>query len=116
MGPSVVVKAGGVTILLSSRKAPFDLGQLRSQAIEPQTPKAIGVKAAVAHRRAYDRIAKAASPWRHPGPAPAGSRRCRSSGCGLASFQSRGNVLLTARDLSARDMLHTAPPGRSRLV
>ena len=68
MGPSVVVKAGGVTILLTSRKTPpFDLGQLRSQGIEPEMLKAIGVKAAVAHRRAYDGIAKGSFTVATPG-------------------------------------------------
>jgi microcystin degradation protein MlrC len=69
MGASVVVKAGDVTILLTSRKTPpFDLGQLRSQGIEPEALKAIGVKAAVAHRRAYDRIAKGSFTVATPGP------------------------------------------------
>lgn len=69
MGPSVVVEAGGVTILLTSRKTPpFDLGQFRSQGIHPETLKAIGVKAAVAHRRAYDKIAKGSFTVSTPGP------------------------------------------------
>ncbi|MGO4671290.1 M81 family metallopeptidase [Bosea sp. 2YAB26] len=60
MGPSAVVTTGrGISVLLTSRKTPpFDLGQFRSQGIHPETLKAIGVKAAVAHRRAYDKIAK----------------------------------------------------------
>ncbi|RYE10538.1 MAG: M81 family peptidase [Hyphomicrobiales bacterium] len=58
MGPSVVVRHGGITILLTTRKTPpFDLGQLRSQGIIPEKMKLIVVKAAVAHRRAYDPIA-----------------------------------------------------------
>jgi microcystin degradation protein MlrC len=58
MGPCAVVRHAGITILLTSRKTPpFDLGQLRSQGIEPTALAAIGVKAAVAHRRAYDPIA-----------------------------------------------------------
>ncbi|GAB5561066.1 MAG: M81 family metallopeptidase [Synoicihabitans sp.] len=81
MGPSAVVRTGGVTILLTSRKTPpFDLGQYRSQGIEPTEYAVIGVKAAVAHRRAYDPIQGAtffvdtpgpcrsdltAFPWRH---------------------------------------------------
>jgi microcystin degradation protein MlrC len=57
MGPSAVVEYGGVTILLTSHKTPpFDLGQWRSQGIDPQGLKVIVVKAAVAHRRAYDPI------------------------------------------------------------
>lgn len=60
MGPCAVVRHAGVTILLTSRKTPpFDLGQLRSQGIEPTRMKLIGVKAAVAHRAAYDPIARA---------------------------------------------------------
>lgn len=69
MGPCVVVQVEGVTVLLSSRKTPpFDLGQLRSQGIQPETLKAIGVKAAVAHRRAYDKIAKGSFTVVTPGP------------------------------------------------
>lgn len=58
MGPCAVVRHEGVTILLTSVKTPpFDLGQWRSQGIDPATLSIIGVKAAVAHRRAYDGIA-----------------------------------------------------------
>jgi microcystin degradation protein MlrC len=58
MGPCAVVRHGGTRILLTSKKTPpFDLGQLRSQGIEPEEARVIGVKAAVAHRRAYDPIA-----------------------------------------------------------
>jgi microcystin degradation protein MlrC len=58
MGPCAVVRHEGVTILLTSTKTPpFDLGQWRSQGIEPEKLSVIGVKAAVAHRRAYDPIA-----------------------------------------------------------
>jgi microcystin degradation protein MlrC len=69
MGPSAMIRAKGVTILLTSRKTPpFDLGQWRSQGIDPAALSIIGVKAAVAHRRAYDPIA-AASYWvSTPGP------------------------------------------------
>ena len=69
MGACAVVVHGGVTILLTSRKTPpFDLGQLRSQGIEPTKMRVIGVKAAVAHRRAYDPIAKASFTVATPGP------------------------------------------------
>jgi len=69
MGPCAVVGHAGVTILLTSKKTPpFDLGQLRSQGIEPQSLHVIGVKAAVAHRRAYDRITKASFTVATPGP------------------------------------------------
>jgi len=58
MGPCAVVRHGGLTILLTSHKTPpFDLGQWRSQGIEPTQLSVIAVKAAVAHRRAYDSIA-----------------------------------------------------------
>lgn len=58
MGPSAVVRHKGITILLNSHKTPpFDLGQWRSQGVEPASLSFIGVKAAVAHRRAYDPIA-----------------------------------------------------------
>lgn len=69
MGPSAVVRIEGVTVLLTSKKTPpFDLGQLRSQGIIPEQQRAIGVKAAVAHRRAYDKIAAASFTVSTPGP------------------------------------------------
>jgi len=69
MGPSAVVRVGGTTILLTSRKtAPFDLGQLRSQGLEPRDYAVIGVKAAVAHKRAYDRVSKTSHYVDTPGP------------------------------------------------
>lgn len=59
MGPCAVVRhAGRLTILLTTRKTPpFDLGQWRSQGVDPTTLSVIVVKAAVAHRRVYDPIA-----------------------------------------------------------
>lgn len=69
MGPCAVVRSGGITILLTSRKTPpFDLGQYRSQGLEPRAFAVIGVKAAVAHRRAYDPIAAASHYVDTPGP------------------------------------------------
>ncbi|WP_426954618.1 M81 family metallopeptidase [Muricoccus radiodurans] len=60
MGDCAVVRHAGITILLTSRKTPpFDLGQWRSQGVEPTALGIIAVKAAVAHRRAYDPIAAA---------------------------------------------------------
>ena len=57
MGPTAVVKHKGVTILLTSRKTPpFDLGQWRSQGVDPEQLSFIGIKAAVAHKAAYDPI------------------------------------------------------------
>lgn len=77
MGPCAVVRAAGVVILLTSRKTPpFDLGQFRSQGIEPRDFSYIGVKAAVGHKRAYDAIAPESYYVDTPGP-------CSST---LASF------------------------------
>lgn len=60
MGPSAVVRHQGITILITSRKTPpNDLGQWRSQGIDPEDFAIIGIKAGVAHRRAYDPIAAA---------------------------------------------------------
>src|SRR5690606_6689456 len=69
MGHCAVVRCAGVTILLTSNKTPpFDLGQLRSQGLEPLEFAVIGVKAAVAHRRAYDPISHASFYVDTPGP------------------------------------------------
>lgn len=60
MGPSAVVRHDRVTILITSRATPpFDLGQLRSQGVEPKDFHFIGVKAAVGHKQAYDPITAA---------------------------------------------------------
>jgi microcystin degradation protein MlrC len=69
MGPCTVLEsAEGVLILLTSRRTPpMDLGQWRSQGIEPRDLQFIGVKAAVAHRQAYDPIARASYWVRTPG-------------------------------------------------
>jgi microcystin degradation protein MlrC len=69
MGRCAVVRHEGIRILLTSRRTPpFDLAQLRSQGIRPESLFVIGVKAAVAHRRAYDPIAKAHYALDTPGP------------------------------------------------
>lgn len=69
MGPSAVVRHRGVTILLTSRRMPpFDLGQWRSQGVHPEQLAVIGIKAAVAHRRAYDKIAAASYTVKSRGP------------------------------------------------
>jgi microcystin degradation protein MlrC len=58
MGACAVVRVSGVTVLLTSHKTPpFDLGQYRSQGLDPERFSWIGIKAAVAHRQAYDPIA-----------------------------------------------------------
>ncbi len=69
MGPCAVVRHRGLTILLTSKRlAPFDLGQWRSQGIDPEKLTMIGVKAAVGHRRAYEKIASASFTVRTNGP------------------------------------------------
>jgi microcystin degradation protein MlrC len=76
MGPCAVIRSAGVTILLTSRKtAPFDLAQWRSQGIDPEKFFAINVKAAVAHRQAYDPIANASYTLDSPGPCANDLRR-----------------------------------------
>ncbi|WP_395738051.1 M81 family metallopeptidase [Prosthecobacter sp.] len=58
MGPCAVVRHRGITILLTTQSTPpFDLAQWRSQGFDPASFDFIVVKAAVAHRRAYDPIA-----------------------------------------------------------
>ncbi len=80
MGPSAVVRRGGLLILLTSHKTPpFDLGQWLSQGIDPAKLSVIVVKAAVAHRRAYDPITTRSFTVDTPGP-------CRSD---LAQFDYR---------------------------
>lgn len=69
MGPSAVVKTGGILILLTShRTPPFDLAQWRSQGIDPAKLKFIVVKASVAHRRAYAPITARTLVVDTPGP------------------------------------------------
>jgi microcystin degradation protein MlrC len=69
MGPCVVVRHGGVTVLLTSRRTPpLDLGQWRSQGVDPEKLFAIGVKAAIEHRPAYAAIARASYTVDLPGP------------------------------------------------
>lgn len=69
MGPCVVAKHGGIRVLITSRKTPpFDLGQWRSQGIVPEELDLIAVKAAVAHRKVYDPIARCHFSVETPGP------------------------------------------------
>lgn len=71
MGPCVVVQHAGVTALLTSRRTPpFDLGQWRSQGVDPEELFVIGVKASVGHKRAYDPIAAASYTVDLPGSCP----------------------------------------------
>ncbi|HEX4271208.1 MAG TPA: M81 family metallopeptidase [Rhizomicrobium sp.] len=60
LGPTAVVRHRGLTIMLTSAKLPpFDLGQWRSQGIDPEKLSMIGVKAAVGHRSTYEPICSA---------------------------------------------------------
>jgi len=69
MEPCAVVTHRNVTILLTTRATlPFDLGQWRSQGIDPEKLNVIGVKAAVGHRRAYDPIIQSSYTVSTPGP------------------------------------------------
>ncbi len=69
MGPCAVVRTAGVTVLLTSHKTPpFDLRQFRSQGIDPENFKWIGIKAAVGHRQAYDPISVSSYYVDTPGP------------------------------------------------
>ena len=69
MGPCAVVRHQGITVLLTSRPSPpFDLGQWRSQGINPEELYVIAVKAASAHRQVYDPIAAASYTVDTPGP------------------------------------------------
>jgi len=69
MGPCAVVTHRHLTILITSRAtAPLDLGQWRSQGVDPAELEIIGIKAAVAHRCAYDPIAASSFTVRTPGP------------------------------------------------
>ena len=50
MGPCAVVRHDGVTVLLTSRMTPpSDLGQWRSQGVDPEGFLVIAVKAATEH-------------------------------------------------------------------
>lgn len=58
MGPTAWLRAGGVNIVLNTRKTPpFDLAQLRGIGVTPEDQQMIVVKAAVAYRTAYMPIA-----------------------------------------------------------
>ncbi|MBL8815555.1 MAG: M81 family metallopeptidase [Planctomyces sp.] len=59
MGPCAVVQADGITILLTTiRTPPMDLGQWMHAGFDPSRFSYVGVKAAVAHRKAWDPISR----------------------------------------------------------
>lgn len=69
MGPCAVVRHGGVVILLTSRRTPpSDLGQWRSQGIDPEDLFAVVAKAATEYRDAYEPITAGAYVLSLPGP------------------------------------------------
>ena len=69
MGDCAVVQYEGITILLTSIKTPpMDLGQWFHVGLDPSRFSFVGVKAAVAHRRAWDPISKGNVWVSTPGP------------------------------------------------
>lgn len=69
MGPSAVVEAEGITILLTSIKTPpMDLGQWKHAGFDPGQFRYVAVKAAVAHRKAWDPISQGNLWVSTPGP------------------------------------------------
>ncbi len=68
MGPSTLLDCDGIFILLTSKAIPpFDLGQWKHMEINPAKLRAIGIKAAIGHKQAYDPIAKASYTVDTPG-------------------------------------------------
>ena len=69
MGRSVLVDCQGNLLLLTSRATPpMDLGQWLCVGVRPEQLGLIGIKAAVAHRRAYDTISRRSYTVSTPGP------------------------------------------------
>lgn len=69
MGDCAVVQHAGITILLTSVKTPpMDLGQWLHVGLDPRKFSYVGVKAAVAHRRAWDPISRGNLWVSTPGP------------------------------------------------
>jgi microcystin degradation protein MlrC len=59
MGPTALASYGNILILVTTHKTPpMDLGQWRCVGVDPADFEIIGIKAAVAHRQAYDRISR----------------------------------------------------------
>ncbi len=69
MGDCAIVEYEGITILLTSVKTPpMDLGQWLHVGLDPSRFSFVGVKAAVAHRRAWDPISRGNVWVSTPGP------------------------------------------------
>lgn len=69
MGDCAVVRHGGITVLLTSRRTPpIDLRQWRSQGVGPEGLFMIALKTATEHRGAYLPIAKTSYVLVLPGP------------------------------------------------
>jgi microcystin degradation protein MlrC len=69
MGPCVIVQLRNATILVTTIKsAPMDLGQYLHVGLDPSSFRIVVVKAAVAHRAAYDPIASRQYWVDTPGP------------------------------------------------
>lgn len=69
MGDCAIVEYNGITILLTSVKTPpMDLGQWLHVGLDPSRFSFVGVKAAVAHQRAWDPISKGNVWVSTPGP------------------------------------------------
>ena len=69
MGDCAIVEYKGITILLTSVKTPpMDLGQWLHVGLDPSQFSFVGVKAAVAHRRAWDPVSKGNVWVSTPGP------------------------------------------------
>jgi microcystin degradation protein MlrC len=69
MGDCAVVRFEGITILLTSVKTPpMDLGQWKHVGLDPAQFSFVGIKAAVAHRRAWDPISRGNVWVSTPGP------------------------------------------------
>jgi microcystin degradation protein MlrC len=76
MGPSVLVEHEGILILVTTnRTPPMDLGQWKCVGVNPAKLRVIGVKGAIAHRRAYDPIAAGNFLIDTPGPCSGDLRR-----------------------------------------
>ena len=99
MGNCALVRCSGVNILLTSIKTPpFDLGQWKSQGIDPATLKVIGIKAAAAYRQAYDKISTIAYNVKTTGPCQNDLKKMGiKPGNNIQISTRRGEISLKAR-------------------